>query len=303
MSTHAHHHHHHHSPSANIGIAFALNIGFAFFELIGGALTNSVAVLSDALHDLGDSLSLGMAWLLNRYARRSPDARYTYGYQRFSLLGALLNALILVSGSLFVLSEAVQRLQNPEPFHQSGLLLIAIIGIVVNGAAVLRLRKGGSLSERVISWHLIEDVLGWAAVLVMGIVALFVDAPILDPLLSIAITTFVLINAVRSVWRTARVFMQAVPQDVDVAALEQKLSAVDGVHSVHRLRVWSLDGEHHVLSAHLVVDPAAEAGTLQRIKHESQAIFNGLHLEDVALQLDFGDADCISQPHHALESG
>jgi cobalt-zinc-cadmium efflux system protein len=276
---------HSHSTTGNIGVAFLLNLGFAIFELIGGLLTNSVAVLSDALHDLGDSLSLGIAWLLNRYADRSADTR-------FSLLGALLNSAILVGGSLFVLSEAIQRLQNPQPFSEGGLILIALIGIAVNTLAALRLREGGTLNARVLSWHLIEDVLGWAAVLVMGVVTLFVDAPILDPLLSIGITVFVLINAVRNVWATERVFMQSVPPGVNLTDVEHKLVAVQGVQSVHNLRIWSLDGEHNVLSAHLVVHPQTDAATLQRIKADSRAAIADLHLDDSAIQLDFGDADC-----------
>lgn len=298
MSSHSHQH----STTGNIGIAFLLNFGFAIFELVGGLLTNSVAVLSDALHDLGDSLSLGASWLLNRYAERSADKRFSYGYRRFSLLGALLNSIILVGGSLFVLSEAVQRLQNPEPFSEGGLIFIAIIGIAVNSFAALRLREGNSLNSQVLSWHLIEDVLGWVAVLVMGIISLFIDLPILDPLLSIGITVFVLINAVRNVWSTVRVFMQAVPADVNLPQIESNLRAVEGVQSVHNVRVWSLDGEHHVLSAHLVVDPNTDAPALQRIKAASRAALADLHLDDSAIQLDFGDADCDSESTTHAES-
>ena len=296
------HHHHHHTTTGNIGAAFLLYLGFAIFELIGGLLTNSVAVLSDALHDLGDSLSLGAAWILNRYADRSADGRFSYGYRRFSLLGALLNSIILVGGSLFILSEALQRLQNPESFSEGGLILIAIVGIAINGIAALRLREGGTLNARVLSWHLIEDVLGWAAVLLMGVISLFVDMPILDPLLSIGITLFVLFNAIRNVWATVRLFLQAVPADIDLAQIEKNLCAVEGVRSIHNLRVWSLDGEHHVLSAHLVVDPSADAPTLQRIKAESRAALSDLHLDDSAIQLDFGEGDCADKEHHHHES-
>jgi cobalt-zinc-cadmium efflux system protein len=294
-------HPHSHSTTGNIGAAFLLNLGFAIFELVGGLLTNSVAVLSDALHDLGDSLSLGIAWLLNRYADRSADSRFSYGYRRFSLLGALLNSVILVGGSLFVLSEAIQRLQNPEPFSEGGLIVIALIGIAVNTIAALRLREGGTLNARVLSWHLIEDVLGWAAVLVMGVISLFVDAPILDPLLSIGITVFVLFNAVRNVWATARVFMQAVPPEINLTDVEHKLVTVQGVQSVHNLRIWSLDGEHNVLSAHLVVSPQADGATLQRIKADSRAALADLHLDDSAIQLDFGDADCAAESENHEE--
>lgn len=282
---------HQHSSGKNIGLAFLLNLGFASFELVGGLLTNSIAILSDALHDFGDSLSLGFAWLLNRYSKRPADVRFTYGYRRFSLLGALLSSVVLVVGSLLVFSEAVQRLQNPEPFNTSGVLFIAVIGIAVNGFAAMRLRQDNTLNERVISWHLLEDVLGWIVVMVMGIISLFVDLPILDPLLSIGITLFVLFNVARNIWATLRVFLQATPKDVDMGVVETKLRAINGIQAVHHLRIWSLDGESNVLTAHLVVKPDTQMADLSRIKEESRNALSDLNLEDTTFQFDATNAD------------
>ena len=156
----AHDHHHHHGSETNIKAAFFLNLAFTIFELIGGLYVNSVAILSDALHDMGDSLSLGLSWYLEKKSKQTGNKKYTFGYQRFSLLGALINSVVLIIGSGFVIYEALQRMAAPEPTDAKGMLFFAIIGVVVNGWAAFKLGKGSSLNEKVLQWHLLEDVLG-----------------------------------------------------------------------------------------------------------------------------------------------
>lgn len=286
---HSHDHGHGKQRDGDLLLAFLLNLGFALVEVVGGVLTNSIAILSDALHDLGDSISLGLAWVLARYATKGSDQRYSYGYRRFSLLGALINSVILVGGSLFVLSEAVKRLQAPEPFEASGVVVLAVIGLVVNGIAALRLRGSRQLNTQVIGWHLLEDVLGWAAVLIVGIVSLFADLPILDPLLSILITLYILAHALDNLRKSLALFLQAVPPDIDIGDVEQRLRAVDGVQATHHTHLWSLDGEHNVLTTHLVIPPDTTKEALQRIKRESREALKDLHLEHLTIELEFSD--------------
>ena len=190
--SHSHAHHHHHGDSANLRTAFFLNLGFTVIEIIGAYLTNSVAILSDAVHDLGDSIALGMAWGLEKQAAKEAPVRYSYGYGRLSLLAAFINATVLVAGGLFVLAEAIPRLLNPEATNAPGMVLLALGGIAVNGVAVWRLQGGGTMNAKVAMWHLLEDVLGWVAVLVVGITLLFVDLYILDSILSLLITLYIL---------------------------------------------------------------------------------------------------------------
>jgi cobalt-zinc-cadmium efflux system protein len=286
-------HQHSHSESrGNIQLAFFLNLGFTIFEVIGGLLTNSVAILSDALHDFGDSLSLGIAWWLDRYSEKGSDQQYSYGYRRFSLLGAFITSVVLIGGSLFVAYEAVQRLLDPEPFSASGMLLVAIVGIAVNGAAVLRLRGSRSLNAQVMGWHLLEDVLGWMAVLMVGVISLFVDVPILDPILSLLIMVYILIRAISNLRETARLFLQGVPRDMDVKEIERKLAAVPGVQSIHHTHIWSLDGEHNVLTTHLRVNAETSKEDLLRIKRESRDAVRDLHLEHTTVEIELGDQDC-----------
>ena len=193
-----HHHSHEQEKGGNIKVAFFLNISFTIIEIIGGVLTNSVAILSDALHDLGDSLSLGLAWYFEKKSKKGRSKNFSFGYKRFSLLGALINAIVLIIGSIFILREAIPRIINPEPVDTKGMILLAILGIFVNGLAVLRLKKGTSLNEKVISLHLLGDVFGWIAVLIGAIAIYYFNSPIIDPILSFLIAGFILFNVYKN---------------------------------------------------------------------------------------------------------
>lgn len=250
---HNHSHSHNHSEGQkNIVFAFILNLCFAIIELFGGIFTNSIAILSDALHDFMDSISLGIAWYLEKKSNKTRDKFYSYGYKRFSLLGSVFISALLVFGSCFVLFESIKRLFNPEQTNAQGMLLLAILGIVVNGIAVLRVKKGKSLNEKAVYLHLFEDVLGWVSVLVVSIVMIFVNLPILDPILSIAICIWVLINAYKNLRQTFKIFLQEVPQDIESDKLQDEVLVLKNVVSIHDFHLWTLDGIHHILSMHIV---------------------------------------------------
>jgi cobalt-zinc-cadmium efflux system protein len=251
-----HDHNHSHqtdTASGRIAWAFFLNVGFTIIEFIGGWLTNSTAIMADAVHDLGDSLAIGLAWVLSYISNKPASENYSYGYRRFSLLGSFINCIIIIIGSIWVLGEAIPRLQNPQMPVTEGMLGLAIFGILVNGFAAYKLSKGKSLNEQVLNWHLLEDVLGWVAVLIVSIVLMFVDWPILDPILSIGFTLFIGFNVSRNLWKTIRLFLQAVPDKSLRNQILKILEEIPSVKSVHHLHLWSLDGEHHVLSAHVVL--------------------------------------------------
>jgi len=227
-----------HRTTNNIRLAFFLNLGFTILEIIGGISTNSLAILSDAVHDLGDSISLGLAWYLERYADRGGDQRFSYGYRRFSLLGALINTIILIVGSLFIISRAIPRLIEPEHSDARGMILFAIVGILVIGLAVFRLKGSKSMNARVVAWHLLEDVLGWVAVLIVGVVLMFTDNHYLDPILSILIALYILYNVIRNLWETMGLFLQAVPESFEIQEIVGWITAIENVHSVHHTHLW-----------------------------------------------------------------
>lgn len=293
-------HDHHHSQEGNIKIAFFLNLGFTILEFFGGLYVNSVAIISDALHDLGDSLSLGLSWYLDRKSKEGANSSFTFGYTRFSLLGALVNSLVLIGGSIFVINEAVERILNPEHTDAQGMLLFAIIGVTVNGYAAWRVSKGKTLNERVISWHLMEDVLGWAAVLVVSIVLLFKDIHYLDPALSLFITAYILWNVLKRLKETLYVFLQGSPDDIDIEELNRKFLNLSFVESTNHVHVWSLDGEKHVVTAHVQVQEMIQVSELINAKKEIRKLLKPYKFNHSTIEVEWNDetSTLISDQHN-----
>ncbi|RWZ52316.1 cation transporter [Halobacillus fulvus] len=293
-----HHHHHHHvdTTTGKIKVAFFLNFGFTIIEIIGGLLTNSMAILSDALHDLGDSLSLGLAWFLQKFSQKEQTPDFSFGYKRFSLLAALINSVVLIVGSVFILTEAIPRLLNPEQPNTLGMMALAVLGILVNGAAVFRLRGGDSMNQKVMTWHLLEDVLGWVAVLIVSIVMTFADLPILDPIASIGITVFILYNVLKNFIKTMRLFLEAVPDHIDLDDIVEQMNAVTDIKSTHHTHLWSMDGEHHAFSTHVVVAADASKDEICGVKENIKGILEPIHLEHVTIEVEYEDEPC-SIPH------
>jgi cobalt-zinc-cadmium efflux system protein len=287
--------HDHGSESGNIGVAFFLNLVFTLIELAGGLWTNSIAILSDALHDSGDCITLGFAWYMQRISRRPGDRTFTYGYRRFSVLGALITGVVLLAGLLFIVWKSAARLMSPEPAYAPGMIAIAIVGIVFNGAAVLRVRGGSSLNEKVISWHLLEDVLGWAAVLIGSIAMLLWELPIIDPLLSIGISLFVLWNVIRNLRKVLMVFMQSAPKTFDSAQFQRAVSALPKAVSNHHTHVWSIDGEHHVLSTHLVMQRDATREEIVAAKDRVHEVLAEHDFEHVTIDVELEGEECVSK--------
>ncbi len=298
------HHHHDHSKdlsSERLGWAFVLNFCFTIIEFIGGVLTNSTAILADAVHDLGDSLALALAWVLNKLGRKQANPQYTYGYRRLSLAGAFINALVLIAGSVWVLTEAIPRLWDPQMPVTEGMIGLAILGIAVNGFAAYKLSAGKTLNERVINWHLLEDVLGWVAVLIVAVVLMFVEWPILDPLLSVAFTIFILVNVVRNLFQTTRLFFQAAPDQNTISSVEQQLRQLEQVEDVHHLHFWSLDGEHHVLTAHVVVAVDLDIAQRRLFKQQIDAVLMPFALSHTTIELEFPGELCRDNEYHEHE--
>jgi len=295
MSTH----NHSHNLIGNIRLAFFLNLCFAIFEIIGGLWTNSIAILAGALHDLGDSITLGISWYLERFSQKGKDQKYSYGYKRFSLLGAVISAVVLLTGSIFILLETVPRLLTPEHSNAQGMVLFAIVGIVVNGAAVLRIRKDKNMNARMIAWHLLDDVLGWGAVLLMSFILLFADIHILDPIFSILITAFVIFNVVKNFRKTFSLFLQAVPEKIKITDLESEIRKMSKVKDVHHTHIWSLDGEHNVLTTHIVLETGAKREEIREIKCLIHELIPRYDLAHTTIEFEYFDEDCSMNNHHS----
>lgn len=294
---HGHTHAHAHDQvkegaSSRIAWAFFLNAGFALIEFIGGMLTNSTAIMADAVHDLGDSLAIALAWGLAKLSNTPSSATFSYGYRRFSLLGALLNGVILIVGSVWVLSHAIPRLYNPVMPDTAGMFVLAVFGVLVNGLAAYKLGQGSTQNERMLNWHLLEDVLGWVAVMLVSITLMFVDWPILDPVLSIVFTLFILLNVLRQLWKTLRLFLQATPEELEIPDIAASLQALEGVAEVHHVQLWSLDGEHHVLTAHVVLTENADVERQSQLKQQMAQALRPYTLAYTTIEFEFDGEIC-----------
>ena len=287
------HHHHHDSSTENIKVAFFLNLFFTVIEFIGGIYTNSLAITSDAIHDLGDSISLGMAWYFQNISDKKPTKTYSYGFKRFSLLGAIINSVILLVGSIFIIIEAIPRIINPEHADAKGMMWFAILGIIVNGAAVLKLKKGTSINERVVSLHMLEDVLGWVAVLIASIVMQFWDVPILDPILSLLIALYILTNVFKNGKESIRIILQGTPIQISSDEVKAQILEFEEVKSIHDCHLWSMDGEYNVLTMHLIIDDTLSWKNGEILKRSIRKLLHDeFHLEHVTLELEISSEDC-----------
>jgi cobalt-zinc-cadmium efflux system protein len=286
------HDHSHHQGNKNLKTAFFLNVGFTIVEIIGGLYVNSVAILSDAIHDLGDSLSLGFAWFLAHKSTKKATNTFTFGYRRLSLLGALINSIVLIIGSVFVINEAIQRFIQPELSNANGMIVFALFGIAVNGYAAFKLSGAKTLNEKVVSWHLLEDVLGWAAVLVAAIVLKFYESPYIDPALSILITGYVLFNVTKRLKETLYLFLQSTPDDVDINRVEEDLLKIAAIDSVHHTHVWSLDGEYHVFTTHVKLKNIAGLGELIDVKKEVKNTLKNHPFKHHTVEVELSDETC-----------
>ena len=288
------HHHHDHSTDTSTGkirIAFFINLIFAVIELIGGLYTNSIAILSDALHDIGDSLSLGAAWYFQRLSRKGRTLRFSYGYRRFSLLGAILNSIVLVVGSTVVLFEAIPRLYEPEMPDAKGMIFFAIGGILANGFAAYKLHGGHSLNERAVYLHLLEDVLGWVATLIAGIIMYYRALPIIDPILAIGISAFILFNVFKNLKQAMKIILQGTPEDINPQKVMDKLREIPEIKSTHDCHIWSMDGQYHILSFHAVVEDLS-IRELSAIKTRAKSLLHDEQIDHVTIEFETEGEHC-----------
>ncbi|MBZ9731379.1 cation diffusion facilitator family transporter [Salegentibacter sp. JZCK2] len=286
------HDHHKHSSGKKLKLVFFLNLGFTILEFIGGIYVNSIAIISDAVHDLGDSLSLGTSWYLDHKSQQKSDSKFSFGYRRFSLLGALINSLVLIIGSIYVISEAVGRLMAPEESDAKGMMILAIVGVAVNGFAAWKLSSGKTLNEKVISWHLMEDVLGWIAVLIVSIILQFKDILYLDPTLSLLITLYILWNVFKRLKETLFIFLQGTPEDINLEEVKQRIEKIAGVASSHHVHIWSQEGEHHVFTAHVKLQHIQNFEEYFKVKTEVLDSLENYNFEHFTVQFELDSETC-----------
>ncbi len=238
----------------NISIAFLLNLSFSIFEFIGGILTGSVAIISDAVHDIGDAASIGLSYFLERKSKMQPDEIYTYGYTRYSVMGSIITTLILLFGSCVVIYNAVCRMIEPTEINYNGMIVFAIVGVIVNFLAAFFTREGNSLNQKAVNLHMLEDVLGWAVVLVGAVIMRFTDFALIDSIMSIGVAVFIFINAVKNLKEAVDLFLEKTPSGIYVKEIREHIMALEGVIDVHHIHIWSMDGKNNYATMHIVTN-------------------------------------------------
>jgi cobalt-zinc-cadmium efflux system protein len=254
---HNHTHNHSHNDingASNVAIAFLLNFGFSIVEIIGGLIFGSVAILSDAVHDLGDSLALGLSYIFEKIGKRSSNNKYTYGYKRLSVIGAIINIVVLSVGTIFVFKEAVESFINPSPVIAEGMFIMAIFGILINGFSVIRMRGTKNILDRTVMMHLLEDLLGWVAVFIVSIVIYFTKLYILDSILTFIICVIIGRNIVANIVNVINIIMQAVPDSELYDEIKEHIMEIDGVESINAFNMWTLDGEEHIVTTSITTN-------------------------------------------------
>ena len=286
-----------------VWVAFFLNLTYAIVEFIAGGIFGSSAVLADSVHDLGDAIAIGISAFLETISNREEDNQYTLGYKRFSLLGALVTAIILMTGSVLVILENVTKILNPQPVNDEGILWLGIIAITINVLASLVVGKGKTKNESILSLHFLEDTLGWLAVILMAIVLRFTDWYILDPLLSLVISFFILSKALPRFWSTLKIFLDAVPEGIDIKQVKSGLEQLDNVASLNQLNLWTMDGLEKNAIIHLCLEDWEQ---MTETKNQVRQLLEERGIQNITIEVDTSQSDhsqhkrrvtALEQPH------
>lgn len=285
----------------NILIAFVLNLVFSIFEIVGGIFTGSVAIISDAVHDIGDAASIGISYFLEKKSKRQPDEIYTYGYARYSVIGSVITTMILLFGAAVVIYNALGRIIEPVQIDYNGMIIFAVVGVCVNFIAAFFTREGDSLNQKAVNLHMLEDVLGWVVVLIGAVVMRFSDLAIIDPILSVGVAVFIFVNAIKNLKAAVELFLEKAPHHITVQEIKEHVMHLQGVLDVHHVHLWSMDGQNNYATMHVVTN-----GDHHQIKDAIRSELRTLGIGHVTLELEQEDEHCHEECCHVefhAESG
>lgn len=287
----------------NILIAFILNFFFAIFEFVGGIFTNSVAIISDAVHDMGDALSIGISYFLEKKSGTGPDEEYTYGYARYSILGALITTTILTIGSVTVIYGAIGRIFNPQEINYSGMIVFAVFGVIINFLAAYMTRDGDSINQKAVNLHMLEDVLGWIVVLIGAVLMRFTDISMIDSIMSIGVAIFILVNALKNFKEILDLFLVRIPKDITVAEVKSSLESIKEIKDIHHIHIWSMDGNTNYATMHIKTD----SKNIRKLKNKIKDNLGEHGIRHVTIEIEENDEECgdencdtkvVNQPCH-----
>ena len=268
----------------NILIVLILNVLFAAIEFIGGIFTNSIAILTDAIHDSGDAISIAVSYILERKSKRRPDRKHTFGYKRYSTLGALITTVVLMVSATIMVIAAIQRIVNPSYVSFDGMLIFAIIGVVINGIAMFVTRKKGSTNQKAVNLHMLDDMLGWVVVLIGTIIMEFTGWSIIDPLMSIGVSIFVIVSAIQNLSTVMTIFLDKVPEGITLVDIETEILAVKGVKKINHIHLWAADERHCYAMLHATMVPGTD---IDSAKSAIKTILRHHNVSQCVVELDY----------------
>ena len=272
----------------NILTAFILNISFSIFELIGGIFTNSISIMSDAVHDFGDALSIGISLILEKISKKKPDEKYTYGYARYSVLGALITTIVLTVGSIFVILGGINRILNPVAINYDGMIIFAIFGVVINFLAAYFTREGDSINQKAVNLHMLEDVLGWVVVLIGSILMKFTNISLVDSIMSIGIAIYILINAFKNFKDILDLFLEKTPKNISIEKIKKHLLEIKEIVDVHHIHIWSMDGVTNYSTMHIIT----EDQNIKELKNKIREEMNELGISHTTIEIEYKNDNC-----------
>jgi len=267
-----------------------LNFSISLVQVAGGIISNSLSLISDAIHNLGDTSAIFIAFLAGKHADKRPDARKTFGYKRTEILAALFNAVVLIAICIFLFVEAYERFRNPQAIKGGIMLSVAIFGLIANLISVLVLQKEKShnLNIRAAYLHLLGDTLSSVAVIAGGIAILVWQIYWLDPLVTVAVGVYIIYHTWDVVRQTVDILMQATPRHIDIQEIKQSVEALPQVENIHHLHIWQMDDEHIHLEAHLNISQDLSLSKAQTVRHDVETLLKDkFGISHITLQIEY----------------
>ena len=267
-----------------------LNFSISLVQVAGGIISNSLSLISDAIHNLGDTSAIFIAFLAGKHADKRPDARKTFGYKRTEILAALFNAVVLIAICFFLFVEAYERFRNPQAIKGGIMLSVAVFGLIANLISVLVLQKEKShnLNIRAAYLHLLGDTLSSVAVIAGGIAILVWQIYWLDPLVTVAVGVYIIYHTWDVVRQTVDILMQATPRHIDIQEIKQSVEALPQVENIHHLHIWQMDDEHIHLEAHLNISQDLSLSKAQTVRHDVETLLKDkFGISHITLQIEY----------------
>jgi len=278
----------------NILIAFILNISFSILEIFGGIITGSIAIISDAIHDFCDALSIGISYLLERKSKKQPDNKYTFGYTRYSVLGAIITNTILIIASLIVIYNGIFRIINPVEINYDGMIVFAVLGILINLLASHITKMGKSLNQKAVNLHMLEDVLGWFVVLIGAIIIRFTNINVIDSILSICVAIFILIHALSSYKEIIDLFLEKTPDKFKIEEIKEHILKIEGIKDIHHIHIWSMDQINNYATMHIVTN----SNDIENLKKEIKEELKEHDINHTTIEIEKETEKCMDTKCH-----